>query len=306
MMRKPDCLGWKIIGHVMSGDRLLEIVFSSMNGAARDVTIDGKNANQIALAQHSRVLWLVPSMDRLWIEGAEGRRRFLDRISLSFFPSHAENTLRYEKSMRERNRLLKDQVRDPHWYKALELQMAEAGAAINSARQQALEFILTSQLGATTEFPVAELELQQTEGSLPRTAEDLYYAFKESRPRDLATGRTIVGPHKTDVCGAYAAKCIPASQCSTGEQKALLISIVLANARALAHNYGKAPLLLLDEISAHLDKDRRAALYEEICALGLQAWMTGTERDLFEEFGNRAQYIQVGLMGDISKSSLTD
>ncbi len=306
MMRKPDCLGWKIIGHVMSGDRLMEIVFSSMNGAAREVTIDGKNATQIALAQHSRVLWLVPSMDRLWVEGAEGRRRFLDRISLSFFPSHAENTLRYEKSMRERNRLLKNQVLDPHWYKALERQMAEAGAAINIAREQALEFILTSQRGATTEFPVAELELQQTEGSLPRTTEDLYDALKESRLRDLATGRTMVGPHKTDVCGAYAAKDIPASQCSTGEQKALLVSIVLANARALAHSYGKAPLLLLDEISAHLDKDRRAALYEEICTLGLQAWMTGTEEDLFEEFGNRAQFIQVGLKGDISKSSLTD
>ena len=134
----------------------------------------------------------------------------------------------------------------------------------------------------------------------------MYDAFKESRLRDLATGRTMVGPHKTDVFGAYAAKAIPASQCSTGEQKALLISIVLANARALTHNHGKAPLLLLDEISAHLDKDRRAALYEEICALRLQAWMTGTERDLFEEFGNRAQYIQVSLMGDISKSSITD
>ena len=306
MMRKPDCLGWKIIGHVMSGNRLMEILFSSSNGAARDVKIDGKNTTQIALAQHSRVLWLVPSMDRLWIDGAEGRRRFLDRICLSFFPAHAENTLRYEKSMRERNRLLKDQVRDPHWYNALERQMAEAGTAINIAREQALEFILTSQHGATTEFPVAELELLQTEGSLARTVEDLYDAFKESRLRDLATGRTMVGPHKTDVFGAYAAKAIPASQCSTGEQKALLISIVLANARALAHDHGKASLLLLDEISAHLDKDRRAALYEEICALGLQAWMTGTERDLFEEFGDRAQYIQVDLMDNISKISLTD
>ena len=306
MMRKPDCVGWKITGHAMSGERLMEIVLSSMNGAARDVKINGKNATQITLAKHSRVLWLVPSMDRLWIEGAEGRRRFLDRISLSFFPTHAENTLRYEKSMRERNRLLKDQVRDPHWFKALERQMAEAGAAINTARKQALEFILSSQQGTTTEFPIAELELQQTEGSLPETAEDLYYAFGESRVRDLATGRTMVGPHKTDVYGVYATKGIPASQCSTGEQKALLISIVLANARALARDHGKASLLLLDEISAHLDKDRRAALYEEICALGLQAWMTGTERDLFEEFGDRAQYIQVDLMDNISKISLTD
>ena len=306
MMRKPDCLGWKIIGHVMSDDRLMEIVFSSIKGAAREVTINGKSATQIALAQHSRVLWLVPSMDRLWVEGAEGRRRFLDRISLSFFPTHAENTLRYEKSMRERNRLLKDQVRDPYWYKALERQMAEAGVAINSARKKALEFILSSQQGATTEFPVAELELQQTEGSLPETAEDLYDAFEESRSCDLVAGRTMVGPHKTDVYGAYATKGVPAPQCSTGEQKALLISIVLANARALARDHGKAPLLLLDEISAHLDKDRRTALYEEICALGLQAWMTGTERDLFEEFGDRAQYIQVDLMDNISRSSLTN
>jgi len=240
------------------------------------------------------------------MEGAEGRRRFLDRITLSFFPKHAENTLRYEKSMRERNRLLKDQVRDPHWYKALERQMAEAGAAINTAREQALEFILASQQGSTTEFPLAGLELQQTEGFLPETAEDLYDAFEESRFRDLAAGRTMVGPHKTDVYGIYDAKGIPASQCSTGEQKALLISIVLANARALAFDHAKAPLLLLDEVSAHLDKDRRAALYEEICALGLQAWMTGTERDLFEEFGERAQYIRVDEVDGISESALTD
>ena len=306
MMRKPDGLGWKITGHVASGDRVMEMVFTSLNGAAREVTIDGKSATQLALAQHSRVLWLVPSMDRLWIEGAEGRRRFLDRITLSFFPKHAENTLRYEKSMRERNRLLKDQVRDPHWYKALERQMAEAGAAINTAREQALEFILASQQGATTEFPLAGLELQQTEGFLPETAEDLYDAFEESRFRDLAAGRTMVGPHKTDVYGVYDAKGIPASQCSTGEQKALLISIVLANARALSLDYAKAPLLLLDEVSAHLDKDRRAALYEEICALGLQAWMTGTERDLFEEFGERAQYIRVDEVDGISESGLTD
>lgn len=306
MMRKPDCVGWKITGHAMADERVMEIVFSYMNGAARDVMIDGKNATQFALAQHSRVLWLVPSMDRLWIEGAEGRRRFLDRISLSFFPTHAENTLRYDKSMRERNKLLKDQVRDPHWYKALERQMAEAGAAINTARKQALKFILSSQQDTTTEFPVAELKLQQNEGSLPETVEDLYDAFEESRFRDLATGRTMVGPHKTDVYGAYPAKGVPASQCSTGEQKALLISIVLANARALARDHRKAPLLLLDEISAHLDRDRRAALYEEICTLGLQAWLTGTERYLFEEFGNRAQYIKVDSIDNISQSSLTD
>ena len=293
MTRAPECIGWKITGHVKSENRITEISFSSEQGRTRHVSIDGKSATQVKLSHYTRVLWLVPSMDRLWIEGAEGRRRFLDRIALSFFPTHAENTLRYEKSMRERNKLLKDQIRDPYWYKALENQMAISGTAITKARKMAINYILNSQKGTTTEFPMATLKLQQIEGDFIETEDELREAFEVSRNIDLAAGRTTVGPHKSDILARYDTKGISATQCSTGEQKALLISIVLANARALSLHQKQSPLLLLDEVSAHLDRDRRLALYEEISTLGLQAWMTGTEEDLFSEFSDRAQHVMV-------------
>lgn len=293
MARRPESLGWKITGHLHSLHQVHEVEIWSAEGAARQVKIDGKAAAQVALGRIARVLWLIPSMDRLWIEGADGRRRFLDRMTMSFDPAHAEVSLAYEKAMRERNRLLKDQVRDGHWYVALERQMAEAGVAIHRNRLAALEALAGAQEEAETAFPAAELELTMTEGDMPETEPDFREALHESRFRDLASGRTLVGPHRADLHGVYAAKGVPAKDCSTGEQKALLISLILANARALTADFGAPPLLLLDEVAAHLDAARRAALYDEVCALGAQAWMTGTEASLFEDLGERAQRIEV-------------
>ena len=293
MMRRPETLGWKITGLLQSGPRLHEIEIWSDNGAARQLKIDGKSAAQLELANLSRVLWLIPSMDRLWIEGAEGRRRFLDRMALSFFPAHAEATLAYEKAMRERNRLLKDQVRDAHWYAALETQMAQNGAAIHAHRLATLEYLGEAQARAETAFPAATLELMQSEGEMPESETDLRDALAESRFRDLAAGRSLVGPHRTDLYGVFAAKGVPAKDCSTGEQKALLVSLILANARALSDRIGMPPILLLDEVAAHLDAGRLAALYDEIVGFGAQAWMTGTGPELFDALGPRAQYIEV-------------
>src|SRR6056297_1941612 len=263
MARRPEALGWKVTGLLHSLTRVHEVEIVSEDGAARQVRIDDKPATQLALGRIARVLWLIPAMDRLWIEGAEGRRRFLDRMTMSFIPGHAEAVLAHEKAMRERNRLLKDQVRDAHWYLALERQMAESGAEIHANRQQALALIAGAQMQA------------------------------ESRFRDLVAGRTLVGPHRADLYGVYAAKGVPAADCSTGEQKALLVSLILANARALSRDFGAPPILLLDEVAAHLDATRRAALYDEICALGAQAWMTGTGPELFAELGPRAQHVHV-------------
>jgi DNA replication and repair protein RecF len=293
MARRPESLGWKVAGVLHSVTSAHEVEIVSEGGAARQVRIDGKAASQLALGRIARVLWLIPAMDRLWIEGADGRRRFLDRMTMSFLPAHAEAVLSYEKAMRERNRLLKDQVRDAHWYLALERQMAGSGAEIHANRQQALALIMGAQMQAETAFPTAELELTQTEGEMPQGADDLREALAESRFRDLAAGRTLVGPHRADLYAVYAAKGVPAADCSTGEQKALLVSLILANARALARDFGAPPILLLDEVAAHLDATRRAALYDEICALGAQAWMTGTGPELFSELGARAQLIHV-------------
>jgi DNA replication and repair protein RecF len=199
--------------------------------------------------------------------------------------------LAYDKAMRERNRLLKDGVTDAHWYGALEAQMAEAGASVAANRRAAVARLIAAQEGAETAFPRAELTLTGPEGEAE--PEDLGAALAQGRRRDLAAGRTLVGPHRADMRAVYAAKGLAADQCSTGEQKALLISLILANARALAQDLGRAPILLLDEVAAHLDEGRRAALYDEICALGAQALMTGTEAGLFTALGTRGQSFAV-------------
>ncbi len=294
MARRPEGLGWKVSAQLHALGQTHEIETRAEPGSPRNVQIDGKSAPQIALGRIARVVWLIPAMDRLWLEGAEGRRRFLDRIAMSFFPKHAETSLAYEKSMRERNRLLKDMVRDPIWYGAVERQMAEAGAQIIACRAQTLDRLRGAMEGAATAFPAADLSIDGPEDTAFLSDQaSLIDAFAASRPSDMRAGRTLVGPHRVDLAAIYAAKGMEAKQCSTGEQKALLLSLILANARALAEDFGAPPIMLLDEVAAHLDADRRAALYDEICALQAQAWMTGTGSELFEDLGDRAQHFEV-------------
>jgi DNA replication and repair protein RecF len=286
LSRRPESLGWKITAAVHGLSATHDLETWAEPGEPRQVRIDGKPATQASLGRTLRILWLVPAMDRLWIEPAEGRRRFLDRMTLSFTPEHGEQSLTYEKAMRDRNRLIRDGVTDPHWYAALESQMAEAGQQITGNRRAALARIAAAE-SADSAFPAATLSLASGD------PDDLASALQENRRRDIAAGRTLIGPHRADLNARYAAKDTPADQCSTGEQKALLISLILANARALAQDLGKAPILLLDEVAAHLDATRRAALYDEICALGSQALMTGTDADLFDALGPRGQRLSV-------------
>ena len=290
IVRRPEAIGWRVAAGLGAPSR--EVELRAEPGEARTTRIDGKAAPQVALARLARVLWLVPSMDRLWIEGAEGRRRFLDRMTLSFAPDHAEGVLRYERAMRDRNRLLKDGARDAHWYAALEAQMAREGAAIHARRRAALSRLLAAQ-DAAGPFPAADLSLAGPEGEEPVAEDALTDALAAWRPRDMAAGRTPVGPHRTDLAATYAAKGVEARLASTGEQKALLISLILANARALRDETGTAPILLLDEVAAHLDADRRAALYAEVRALGAQAFLTGTGPELFAELGDAAHRLHV-------------
>ncbi|MBD3764107.1 MAG: DNA replication/repair protein RecF [Rhodobacterales bacterium] len=296
LARRPEAIGWKVRAGVRTPDGLHEVETWADPGAAREVRVDGKVATQAALGRLLRVLWLVPTMDRLWTDAAEARRRFLDRIALSFFPDHAEAALAYDKAMRDRNRLLKDAVRDPAWYAALEARMAEAAAVLRANRAAAVGRLAAAQAGAATAFPRAELQIDEGEGA----AGDLAATWARDRARDMAAGRTLAGPHRADLGAVYADKGMAAALCSTGEQKALLVSLVLANARALAADLGAAPVLLLDEVAAHLDAGRRAALYDEICALGAQAIMTGTEAHLFDSLGGRGQTFAVVDEGGLS------
>lgn len=301
MARRPESLGWKISAEVESLGRRHEVVTWSEDGKPRQVLLNDKSAPQLALGEIVRVIWLVPAMDRLWIEGSEGRRRFLDRMVLSFVPEHGELSLTYEKAMRERNRLLKEQVRDESWYAALEAHMAESGARIQANRLAVLDRVAVAQHSAETVFPSADLSLVGPDGDdFPVSETALLEAFREKRPADMAAGRTLAGPHRADLAATYAAKGIEAKNSSTGEQKALLLSLILSNARALAEDFGAPPLLLLDEVAAHLDAGRRSALYDEVAALGAQAWMTGTGAELFEDLGARAQRLEVADTGGVS------
>jgi DNA replication and repair protein RecF len=290
LARRPEALGWKVSAAIDGLSGRHEVETWAEPGEPRQLRIDGKSATQASLGRVLRMLWIVPAMDRLWIEAAEGRRRFLDRLTLSFAPEHAEHSLAYDKAMRDRNRLIRDQVTDAHWYTALETRMAETGQQITRNRRAAIARI-SSAFDFASAFPMANLTLTGPEGA--EEPDDLFAALAEGRRRDMAAGRTLVGPHRADLSARYVAKDMAADQCSTGEQKALLISLILANARALSEDLGRAPVLLLDEVAAHLDETRRAALFDEICTLGAQAVMTGTDAALFEALGPRGQVLSV-------------
>jgi DNA replication and repair protein RecF len=295
LARAPEAIGWKVSAEIAAPNGL-HAVSTWSEGSGRRVEIDGKPAPQSALGRVLRILWLTPSMDRLWVEAASERRRFLDRLTLSLFPDHGDAAMAYEKALRERNRLLRDRVRDGRWFDALEAQMAAFGSRITANRRSALDRLGAQEV--SEDFPAPCLGL---ETEAPQEENALRVAFWQGRPRDLLAGRSLVGPHRDDLTAVYAAKGLPARLCSTGEQKALLISLVLANASAVARDFGAPPLLLLDEVAAHLDPERRAALYEAVNGLGAQAWMTGTNADLFAEWSDRAVHLEVRDLGGRSE-----
>ncbi len=244
----------------------------------RIVRIQGAGVAASALAEWLTVLWLTPAMDRLFVEAAGDRRRFLDRLTLALAPGHAVHANRYEAAMRARNRLLADDApADPDWLGALEAQMAEHGAAIDTARRETVG-LLAAALADQPEGPFARaaLMLEGWGGEAEALAADL----ARSRARDAAAGRALAGPHRSDLLVEHLAKHQPAARCSTGEQKALLLGIILAHAGLVAERTGRAPVLLLDEVAAHLDPVRRAALFDRLAGTA-QVWMTGTEPALF-------------------------
>lgn len=261
----------------------------------RQVRINGATASATALSEWLSLLWLTPAMDRLFAEGASGRRQFFDRLVLALEPAHATHSARYEAAMRARNKLLADpDSADPAWLTALESGMAEHGALIADARERAMA-ALAERLAAQPEGPFArarlDLDRWRPENSEPEAA--LRRALKEGRGRDAAAGRALAGPHRTDLLVTHVAKDQPAGHCSTGEQKALLLSILLAHAGLVADRLGRRPILLLDEVAAHLDPVRREALFGSLAEAGGQVWMTGTEAALFEAAGGGASRFRV-------------
>lgn len=264
----------------------------------RLMRIDDQAAKGDDLAGLMNLIWLTPAQDRLFTGPASDRRKFLDRFTLAHRPNHGSLSLRYEKSRTERNRLLSEDITDPAWYRALEHDLALYGAQIAGARAQTLK-ILVAEIEARPEgaFPKAVLHLDglyenmALEGMTGADLQDRIQSdLEHDRPRDRRAGRTLTGIHRSDLVVTYARKNMPAADCSTGEQKALLIGLTLAHCRALRV---QAPFLLLDEVAAHLDVGRRAALIEECLELGTQIFMTGTDAHLFEAFQEQAQMFNI-------------
>jgi DNA replication and repair protein RecF len=253
-----------------------------------------------AFADHLRVVWLVPAMDTLFVGAPSERRRFLDRLALAVDAEHAGRVNALERALRSRNRLLEDARPDAHWLDAVERETAELAVAVAGVRAETarrLAAVIAAARGS--DFPPAELALDGwMENLLPAhpalELEERYRAvLHDNRARDAAAGRTLDGPHLTDLVVRYAPKGIAASEASTGEQKALLIGLVLAHARLIAEMSGLPPVLLLDEVVAHLDPARRAALHAELEQLRTQIWMTGADPALFAEIVDRAAMIEV-------------
>lgn len=273
---------------------------TSQDASARRVRINGANARAVEeMSEHLRVLWLTPSMDGLFTGPASERRRFLDRLVTTLHPGHSGAVNDFEKAMRQRNRLLEDNG-EPAWLSAIEAQMAELASAIHFARADSLGHLqaLMATSVADTGFPEALLAITPLfEDETPQTASEMEAAlaarWRDSRGLDRAAGRTTSGPHRIELSVTHGAKAMPAGLCSTGEQKALLIGLILIHARLVWQMTSITPILLLDEIAAHLDPVRRRALFDALDRLGTQCWMTGTDAVLFTDLGERAQHFSV-------------
>jgi DNA replication and repair protein RecF len=271
--------------------------------ASRICRVDGMPASSpTAFAEYLRIVWLTPDLDALFRGAAGDRRRFLDRLVLAVDAEHGTRVNALERALRSRNRVLEENPDDRLWLDALEREVAELAIAVAAARRETVERLATLILETREEespFPFAmmglEGEIDALVATLPAVdAEDRYRAIlRDNRSRDRAAGRTLVGPQASDLLVRHGPKDIPANTASTGEQKALLIGLVLAHARLVASMSGIAPFVLLDEVAAHLDPRRRAGLYDALQSLGGQVWMTGADPGLFAELQGRADLLQV-------------
>lgn len=271
--------------------------------ASRKVRINGAPARTAdELLEWVRIIWITPAMDGLFTGPASDRRRFLDRLVLAIDPAHGRRAAEFERAMKSRNRLLEEGSRNSAWFDAIENRMAETGIAISAARAELVRLLdrKLQELTATAPFPGALLELSGSleEGVARAPAVEAENDYREAlaagRERDRAAGRTLLGPHRADLLVSHRAKNMPAALCSTGEQKALLVGTVLSHARLTGEIAGMAPILLLDEIGAHLDSPRRKALFEILDALNCQCFATGTDPALFAEIEDRAAFLRVG------------
>jgi DNA replication and repair protein RecF len=310
---EADGAPWAVSARIADGDgdMVVGTGVETRDSPRRLVRIDGEAATPGELARRLRPMWLTPAQDRLFLDGAAERRRFLDRLVFAAEPLHAAHVGAYERALRERTRLLAEEAVDIAWVKAVEVRLAAAGALVAQARARAVQALVEEiARRADHPFPRAGLELTGASereaaagASIAEGESRLAAAFEGSRSRDRAAGRALVGPHRGDLTVVHLENGRAAAECSTGEQKALILNLVLAQASRLSRvDSEPSPILLLDEVAAHLDPRRRAALFDEIEALSLQAFLTGTEEALFETLKGRAMGVHV----DASRLTVLD
>jgi DNA replication and repair protein RecF len=309
LARKGGSGGWAVAATVMSLEGVVEIgtgfgLSGPSEGSGRTARIAGKDRSAGALAHYVQLVWVIPEMDGLFTGPASERRRFLDRLMLAIDPKMSGPRGRYDRAMRQRNRLFQLREGSPSLFAGLEEQMAEAGVAIAAARLDAVAR-LSALIEATHEargpgpFPYARLSLEGTlesalaERPAVEVEDDYVSLLSETRERDRLAGRSLAGPHLSDLLVVHGPHNAPAGDCSSGEQKALLLGLVLAKARLIRELSGAAPLVLLDEVAAHLDQARRGALFDDILDLNAQAWLTGTDRETFASLTSQAQILAV-------------
>jgi len=304
--RRPDATSWAVASTLDTPEGRLAIGTGlepprGEGGVPRRVVrIDGRPASsQTALGLHVAAVWLTPQLDRLFLDGPGERRRFVDRLVTALHPEHAGDVAAYENALRQRARLLGEGNRDPHWFTALEDTMARHGVALAANRADTVQRLDAAARLGVGPFPRAALAMTgEVDGWIAAMAaidaEDrLRGELAANRLRDAEACTTSTGPHRSDLAVRHLDLDLPAAEGSTGQQKALLVSIALAHARLVRLSRGRPPLLLLDEIAAHLDAERRTALFDEVVALGAQSWMTGTDAELFKPLAGRAQVLRV-------------
>ena len=289
MINQSNNHPWKIEAICRGKDNLFELETFS-DGKGRVVRIDGKKVPQNNLSSNMKIIWFLPPMDRIWMETSKDRRKFLDRMVFSIDIKHAKRCAQYEKLLRDRNRLLKDHVEDSSWYLAIEKEMAILGFEIDNCRQDFVGKLNTVLIEKNNYFPPIRLKLKDDP---IESKEVLFESLIDQRGQDLVSGRTNFGPHTNDLQGFYLEKEMDTKYCSTGEQKLSIISIILSNAKLIKKQHKISPILLLDEITAHLDEVRKENLFSELLSLESQFFISGTEVGIFNSLSKKAKFLEL-------------
>ena len=289
MINLSNKLPWKVEAVCRRKNNLFELETSS-EGKGRAVRIDGKKVPQNNLNSSLKIIWFLPPMDRIWMESSKDRRKFLDRMVFSLDNNHAKRCTQYEKLLRDRNRLLKDRIENSSWYIAIEKEMATIGFEIDNCRRDFIKNLNVVLSKKNNYFPLIKLNLKDD----PIESKEVFFEnLINQRGQDLLSGRTNFGPHTGDLEGFYLEKEIDTKYCSTGEQKLSIISVILSNAKLIKEQHKVSPILLLDEITAHLDEVRKENLFSELLSLESQFFISGTEVGIFNSLSKKAKFFEL-------------